>query len=244
MIAVGVLCMSAPASAATQAGLPLAEPGGGCLSGASVPLSGALNQLYECVGNEWVVAEGLGSTGPAGPAGPAGATGATGATGPAGAAGAVGPEGPQGPQGPAGAEGPEGPEGPAGPEGTLGTSYSTETFTNVALANDLSIPVSPNLTVVDAGQYYASFSVSMLFAFGASVTCELYVNGAASTLTPAHDRFDVGLKTLSTTGVVAMAAGDVADLRCSGTEFVNNPTLLRGQVTLIPLGAVTGGFLG
>ena len=46
------------------------------------------------------------------------------------------------------------------------------------------------------------------------------------------------------TGVVAMAAGDVADLRCSGPEFVNNPTLLRGPVTLIPLGAVTGGFLG
>lgn len=63
------LLLSVPASAATIGGVPIAEPGGPCRTGYSVPLSGLYNQIYTCVADTWTVASDLGTPGPAGPKG-------------------------------------------------------------------------------------------------------------------------------------------------------------------------------
>ncbi|MEI7888411.1 MAG: hypothetical protein WCJ04_13565, partial [Actinomycetes bacterium] len=91
-----------PAGAVTI-GYPPAEPGGRCLSGFSVPLSGASNQLYKCVNNQWAVVSTLD-----GGTGPTGATGATGAPGTNGTNGANGANGENGAPGAPGADGANG----------------------------------------------------------------------------------------------------------------------------------------
>ena len=109
-----------PAGAVTI-GYPPAEPGGRCLSGFSVPLSGAANQLYKCVNNQWAVVSTLdGGTGPTGATGAAGTNGTNGANGAPGAKGDTGADGTNGTNGENGAPGAPGADGTNGTNGADG----------------------------------------------------------------------------------------------------------------------------
>ena len=152
LVAAGAL--AAPAGARAGGAEWTAVEGGPCDDTVSVPVAGKFKQLYECVADQWVVSDGVGSPGPAGRDGASGADGTDGAAGAPGNDGApgqpgspgargadgtngvdgtpgadgrtgpVGPSGAGGATGPAGATGPVGPAGPEGPAGPGLSMYS------------------------------------------------------------------------------------------------------------------------
>jgi Collagen triple helix repeat (20 copies) len=230
---VAVVALAVPASATTTGGSAVAAPGGPCLSGFSVPLSGLANQLYTCVGNRWQVSTGVGSAGPAGPQGPAGPAGATGANGSAGATGATGPTGPAGPTGP---------QGPAGPD-LAAKGLST---TN-AVPFDHTVPVPAfGATVLTpaTGTYVANFSVGFTTSAAAPMTvlCELVKNGNA-VATVSDARWALAANNVGTTGGtgwVAVTAGDAVTVACLDEDGAGGAgSIDAANLNLLPVASVT-----
>jgi Collagen triple helix repeat (20 copies) len=235
-LAVLLLATSVPAaSAAPIGGLPVAEAGGACWSGFSVPLAGAENQLYQCVDNAWAVL-----TQAAGAPGPAGATGPMGPQGPAGANGATGA------QGPIGAPGPQGPIGAAGPSGTVqGYSALFRTLTLVDTFNP-SDPwvtrVSSLLTVGVPGTYMVSYSATLPPASPAGpYNCYVQIDGnGVSTVMSSEGVASIGYDTLiSGNGYLTVTGTQDVDLVC---ERMSDPyQVARSSLILTQVSAVTEG---
>jgi hypothetical protein len=145
-----------------------------------------------------------GSQGPIGAEGVTGAAGSTGAPGPQGAAGATGASGTRGDDGASGPAGATGPTGAAGPAGTndlaeVGYVYNL-TAETVAIEADIPFdsngpmtagvvhaPGSSQITLVNAGTYKVSFSVSgtepnqmAVFVNGDVVAGSTYGSGAGT----------------------------------------------------------------
>ena len=184
-----------------------------------------------------------GATGAVGPQGPIGNTGATGAVGPqgpvgnTGATGAVGPQGNPGLPGAPGATGAQGPIGPVGPQGVPGPAGSGGTM--FSMKHDLNLSNS-------AGSRYFSpihiddqntedFDVVGTVAKACSMTTFLarvdgLTSGVTATLTLRKGATIAGMANTALTcnltsailsctssGAVAMSAGDLFDIRLSYT---------------------------
>ncbi|WP_306007443.1 Gly-Xaa-Xaa repeat protein, partial [Bacillus sp. MMSF_3353] len=172
-----------------------------------------------------------GATGPQGVQGNTGATGATGATGPQGNTGATGATGPQGAQGPTGATGatgigatgPTGPSGgPTGPTGPTGPSFPVATivvtnniqqtvlqfnnfiFNTAINVNNIIFNGTDTVTVINAGIYVISVSISTTAPGCAPLGVGISINGAVAT-----DNFSSNLigDSLSFTTIETLAAG-------------------------------------
>ncbi|HDR3730384.1 TPA: Gly-Xaa-Xaa repeat protein [Bacillus anthracis] len=174
-----------------------------------------------------------GPTGPTGPTGPAGATGATGpqgVQGPAGATGATGPQGVQGPAGATGATGPQGVQGPTGatgigvtgPTGPSGPSFPVATivvtnniqqtvlqfnnfiFNTAINVNNIIFNGTDTVTVINAGIYVISVSISTTAPGCAPLGVGISINGAVAT-----DNFSSNLigDSLSFTTIETLTAG-------------------------------------
>ncbi|HDR5618670.1 Gly-Xaa-Xaa repeat protein [Bacillus anthracis] len=174
-----------------------------------------------------------GATGPQGAQGPAGATGATGpqgAQGPAGATGATGPQGIQGPAGATGATGPQGVQGPTGatgigvtgPTGPSGPSFPVATivvtnniqqtvlqfnnfiFNTAINVNNIIFNGTDTVTVINAGIYVISVSISTTAPGCAPLGVGISINGAVAT-----DNFSSNLigDSLSFTTIETLTAG-------------------------------------
>ena len=224
-----VLLLAVPASATTTGGQWVAAPGGPCRSGASVPLSGLLNQIYTCVNDRWEVTTGVGVAGPQGPAGPTGATGITGAAGPQGAAG------------PTGATGTTGAQGPAGPalaarglnnDGTL-HNFGTAGYTNVFGASVLT-PA--------AGTYLVNYAVQFTTSDPAEVSC---IVGLAAGTAPNVFGADgiYGMSTtgsMSGTGWVQVDGAQSVSLKCSDLDGAGADSVSpAANLNLIPVASVS-----
>jgi len=180
-----------------------------------------------------------GATGAAGASGPAGPTGIAGATGPAGATGVAGATGPGGPTGVAGATGPAGPTGLAGATGATGPGGSSDygyiynlTPQTVAVEDDVLFdsngvltagithaPGTSQITVVNAGDYKVTFSVSgtesnqfALFLNGIEVAGTVYGSGAGTQQNTGQSIITIGandvltLRNHSSTAAVGLAS--------------------------------------
>ncbi|UKX61159.1 Gly-Xaa-Xaa repeat protein [Bacillus anthracis] len=174
-----------------------------------------------------------GATGPQGVQGPAGATGATGpqgVQGPAGATGATGPQGAQGPAGATGATGPQGVQGPTGatgigvtgPTGPSGPSFPVATivvtnniqqtvlqfnnfiFNTAINVNNIIFNGTDTVTVINAGIYVISVSISTTAPGCAPLGVGISINGAVAT-----DNFSSNLigDSLSFTTIETLTAG-------------------------------------
>ncbi|MFZ4517036.1 MAG: hypothetical protein ACOYOP_01520 [Microthrixaceae bacterium] len=233
-----VLAMAVPAAATTStAATIIAEPGGPCLSGYSVPLSGQYNQLYSCVGNRWQVSTGLGTTGATGPQGPAGATGPTGPQGPAGPTGATGAQGATGSQGPAGAQGPAGP---------ALAAKGLSTTNAVAFGNAAPVPVfGATVLTPTTGTYLANFSVGFTTSAAAPMTvlCELVRNGnTVATVSDARWALPAAaVGTTGGTGWVTVTTGDAVTVACIDEDGAGGSgSIDAANLNLIPVASVTG----
>ncbi|KOS26597.1 hypothetical protein ADK18_18515 [Bacillus anthracis] len=171
-----------------------------------------------------------GATGPQGPQGATGATGPQGVQGPAGATGATGPQGAQGPAGATGATGPQGAQGPAGatgigvtgPTGPSGPSFPVETivvtnniqqtvlqfnnfiFNTAINVNNIIFNGTDTVTVINAGIYVISVSISTTAPGCAPLGVGISINGAVAT-----DNFSSNLigDSLSFTTIETLTAG-------------------------------------
>ncbi|MFE6135696.1 Gly-Xaa-Xaa repeat protein, partial [Bacillus sp. NPDC057893] len=165
-----------------------------------------------------------GNTGATGATGPQGNTGATGATGPqgnTGATGATGPQGNTGAQGPTGATG-IGVTGPTGPTGPIGTGFPVATivvtnniqqtvlqfnnfiFSTAINVNNIIFNGTNTVTVINAGIYVISVSISTTAPGCAPLGVGISINGAVAT-----DNFSSNLigDSLSFTTIETLAAG-------------------------------------
>ncbi|HDR3803361.1 Gly-Xaa-Xaa repeat protein [Bacillus anthracis] len=164
-------------------------------------------------------ATGIGVTGPTGPSGgPAGATGATGpqgAQGPAGATGATGPQGVQGPTGATGigVTGPTGPSGPSFPVATIVVTnniqqtvlqFNNFIFNTAINVNNIIFNGTDTVTVINAGIYVISVSISTTAPGCAPLGVGISINGAVAT-----DNFSSNLigDSLSFTTIETLTAG-------------------------------------
>ncbi|MDA1679224.1 Gly-Xaa-Xaa repeat protein, partial [Bacillus cereus group sp. TH152-1LC] len=172
-----------------------------------------------------------GATGPQGVQGNTGATGATGPQGPQGNTGATGATGPQGVQGPTGATGatgigvtgPTGPSGgPTGPTGPTGPSFPVATivvtnniqqtvlqfnnfiFNTAINVNNITFNGTDTVTVINAGIYVISVSISTTAPGCAPLGVGISINGAVAT-----DNFSSNLigDSLSFTTIETLRAG-------------------------------------
>ncbi|PEP35846.1 collagen-like repeat preface domain-containing protein, partial [Bacillus wiedmannii] len=175
-----------------------------------------------------------GNTGATGATGPQGVQGNTGATGPqgvqgnTGTTGATGPQGIQGPTGATGATGigatgPTGPSGgPTGPTGPTGPSFPVATivvtnniqqtvlqfnnfiFNTAINVNNIIFNGTDTVTVINAGIYVISVSISTTAPGCAPLGVGISINGAVAT-----DNFSSNLigDSLSFTTIETLAAG-------------------------------------
>ena len=220
-----------PAGAVTI-GYPPAEPGGRCLTGFSVPLSGGANQLYKCVNNQWAVVSTLdGGTGPTGATGAAGtngtngtngANGADGTNGTNGENGAKGDTGDNGAKGDTGDKGDAGDPGPAGPalaafgmDSAFGQSQTFPSGATGAAFVDTGV-------VPPAGSYAVNFAVRMSNAItDVRAFCGVTVGGS------------FGLAPNVSQPIVSYAAGNIGSLTGTGWITVNgNQSVNVGCVNL------------
>ncbi|MGH0552886.1 Gly-Xaa-Xaa repeat protein, partial [Bacillus pretiosus] len=160
-----------------------------------------------------------GATGPQGVQGNTGATGATGATGPQGAQGPTGATGATGigatgPTGPSG--GPTGPTGPTGPSFPVATIVVTNNIQQTVLqfnnfifntainVNNIIFNGTDTVTVINAGIYVISVSISTTAPGCAPLGVGISINGAVAT-----DNFSSNLigDSLSFTTIETLAAG-------------------------------------
>ncbi|EPC06250.1 Gly-Xaa-Xaa repeat protein, partial [Bacillus cereus] len=162
-----------------------------------------------------------------GATGPQGAQGNTGATGPQGAQGNTGATGPQGVQGPTGATGPQGVQGPTGATGIgvtgpTGPSFPVATivvtnniqqtvlqfnnfiFSTAINVNNIIFNGTNTVTVINAGIYVISVSISTTAPGCAPLGVGISINGAVAT-----DNFSSNLigDSLSFTTIETLAAG-------------------------------------
>ncbi|HDX5401575.1 TPA: Gly-Xaa-Xaa repeat protein [Bacillus anthracis] len=171
-----------------------------------------------------------GATGPQGPQGNTGATGPQGIQGPAGATGATGPQGAQGPAGATGATGPQGVQGPTGatgigvtgPTGPSGPNFPVATivvtnniqqtvlqfnnfiFNTAINVNNIIFNGTDTVTVINAGIYVISVSISTTAPGCAPLGVGISINGAVAT-----DNFSSNLigDSLSFTTIKTLTAG-------------------------------------
>ncbi|ACP15924.1 collagen triple helix repeat family protein [Bacillus anthracis str. Vollum] len=171
-----------------------------------------------------------GATGPQGPQGNTGATGPQGIQGPAGATGATGPQGAQGPAGATGATGPQGVQGPTGatgigvtgPTGPSGPNFPVATivvtnniqqtvlqfnnfiFNTAINVNNIIFNGTDTVTVINAGIYVISVSISTTAPGCAPLGVGISINGAVAT-----DNFSSNLigDSLSFTTIETLTAG-------------------------------------
>ncbi|MGG1791825.1 Gly-Xaa-Xaa repeat protein, partial [Bacillus mycoides] len=168
-----------------------------------------------------------GNTGATGSTGPQGAQGNTGATGPQGAQGNTGATGPQGVQGNTGATGPQGVQGPTGATGIgvtgpTGPSFPVATivvtnniqqtvlqfnnfiFSTAINVNNIIFNGTNTVTVINAGIYVISVSISTTAPGCAPLGVGISINGAVAT-----DNFSSNLigDSLSFTTIETLAAG-------------------------------------
>ena len=113
-----------------------------------------------------------GPVGPTGPTGPTGLSGATGPTGPTGPTGATGPTGVTGPTGFNGVTGPTGATGPTGPIGPTGTTGPTGANGVTGATGPTGATGSTGATGPTGATGATGISVSVAFAYGASVTAQ------------------------------------------------------------------------
>ncbi|CAB4826895.1 unannotated protein [freshwater metagenome] len=229
-----------PAAAVTAPGLPIAEPGGPCLSGFSVPLSGGSNQLYKCVNNQWVVVSSLdGGTGPAGPAGPTGATGAAGTNGVNGAPGADGLPGADGIDGTDGAPGPAGPALTAFGQSTSGStvSFGTGTFTDV-------FPGPSNILTPPAGSYAVNFAVGFLTIEAVEAQCIVAIDsGTAANVSVPDVNYGSSVHgSVSGTGWLTVNGSQNVTVKCSDVDGAGTgPQAVAddANLNLLPIASIT-----
>ncbi|WP_242308220.1 Gly-Xaa-Xaa repeat protein, partial [Bacillus cereus group sp. BfR-BA-01331] len=168
-----------------------------------------------------------GAQGNTGATGPQGAQGNTGATGPQGAQGNTGATGPQGAQGNTGATGPQGVQGPTGATGIgvtgpTGPSFPVATivvtnniqqtvlqfnnfiFSTAINVNNIIFNGTNTVTVINAGIYVISVSISTTAPGCAPLGVGISINGAVAT-----DNFSSNLigDSLSFTTIETLAAG-------------------------------------
>ncbi|MDC7971778.1 Gly-Xaa-Xaa repeat protein [Bacillus sp. BLCC-B18] len=184
-----------------------------------------------------------GATGPQGAQGPAGATGATGPQGVQGNTGATGATGPQGVQGPTGATGatgigvtgPTGPSGgPTGPTGPTGPSFPVATivvtnniqqtvlqfnnfiFNTAINVNNIIFNGTDTVTVINAGIYVISVSISTTAPGCAPLGVGISINGAVAT-----DNFSSNLigDSLSFTTIETLTAGSNISVKSTLSEI-------------------------
>ena len=219
-----------PAGAVTI-GYPPAEPGGRCLTGFSVPLSGAANQLYKCVNNQWAVVSTLdGGTGPTGATGTPGTNGTNGVNGAPGAPGAPGEKGDTGDTGPAG---------PA--LAAYGQTFSnTPASLNPVEAND--VFQDSGVLTPPAGTYAVNFAVGIFTFNPVQARCFVTIDGfGANNVSAPIVSIDGDLSQDSVTGTGWL---DVDGNQAVTVECTNNldagEGLAYGQnLNLIPLASVT-----
>ncbi|MGE7880601.1 Gly-Xaa-Xaa repeat protein, partial [Bacillus sp. NPDC094077] len=153
-----------------------------------------------------------GATGPQGPQGNTGATGATGSQGPQGITGATGPQGPTGATG-IGITGPTGPSGPSFPVATIVVTnniqqtvlqFNNFIFSTAINANNIIFNGTNTVTVINAGIYVISVSISTTAPGCAPLGVGISINGAVAT-----DNFSSNLigDSLSFTTIETLAAG-------------------------------------
>ncbi|EJQ48410.1 hypothetical protein IEQ_03082, partial [Bacillus cereus BAG6X1-2] len=168
--------------------------------------------------------------------------GNTGAQGPAGATGAQGPQGNTGAQGPAGATGAQGPQGNTGatgigvtgPTGPTGTGFPVATivvtnniqqtvlqfsnfiFHKVFNANNIIFNGTDTVTVINAGIYVISVSISTTAPGCAPLGVGISINGAVAT-----DNFSSNLigDSLSFTTIETLAAGTNISVKSTLSEI-------------------------
>lgn len=235
-----------PAGAVTTPGLPAAEPGGPCLSGFSVPLSGGSNQLYKCVNDQWVVVSTLdAATGPVGPAGPTGATGAAGTNGANGAPGADGTAGADGAPGADGTAGADGAPGPAGPALTAfgqsnsgsPVSFGTGAFTDV-------FPGPANILTPPAGSYAVNFAVGFLTIEAVEAQCIVAIDsGTAANVSVPDVNYGSSVHgSVSGTGWLTVNGSQNVTVKCSDVDGAGTgPQAVAddANLNLLPIASIT-----
>ncbi|MGH0514764.1 Gly-Xaa-Xaa repeat protein, partial [Bacillus cereus] len=180
-----------------------------------------------------------GNTGATGSTGPQGVQGNTGATGPQGAQGNTGATGPQGAQGNTGATGPQGVQGPTGATGIgvtgpTGPSFPVATivvtnniqqtvlqfnnfiFHTVFNANNIIFNGTDTVTVINAGIYVISVSISTTAPGCAPLGVGISINGAVAT-----DNFSSNLigDSLSFTTIETLAASTNISVKSTLSEI-------------------------
>uniref|UniRef100_UPI001BB3DDB9 Gly-Xaa-Xaa repeat protein n=1 Tax=Bacillus hominis TaxID=2817478 RepID=UPI001BB3DDB9 len=161
----------------------------------------------------------------------------TGAQGPVGSTGAQGPQGNTGAQGPAGATGAQGPQGNTGaqgPAGTTGAGFPVATivvtnniqqtvlqfnnfiFHKVFNANNIIFNGTDTVTVINAGIYVISVSISTTAPGCAPLGVGISINGAVAT-----DNFSSNLigDSLSFTSIETLAAGTNISVKSTLSEI-------------------------
>ena len=222
------------AGAVTSGGYPPATVGGACLSGFSVPLSGASNQLYKCVNNRWAVVTTVdGATGPSGPTGPAG---------PAGSTGPAGPQGPQGVAGTPGADGQDGAVGPQGPAGPANTIYGlNQAGTPQAVTDSAQKNVFGTATLTPpAGSYQVNYSLSGLGVVDAELECFVLLDvSPASDVSRTLQTIASGKNvTMSGTGWLTTDGTKVVSLACIVTNSGGLVVVDIANLNLTPVAGV------
>ncbi|EJS71263.1 Gly-Xaa-Xaa repeat protein, partial [Bacillus cereus] len=177
-----------------------------------------------------------------GATGPQGIQGNTGATGPQGVQGNTGATGPQGVQGNTGATGPQGNTGPTGatgigvtgPTGPTGTSFPVATivvtnniqqtviqfnnfiFSTAINVNNIIFNGTDTVTVINAGIYVISVSISTTAPGCAPLGVGISINGAVAT-----DNFSSNLigDSLSFTTIKTLAAGANISVKSTLSEI-------------------------
>ncbi|KLR61686.1 collagen triple helix repeat protein [Actinobacteria bacterium IMCC26207] len=221
-----------PAGAVTI-GYPPAEPGGRCLTGFSVPLSGGANQLYKCVNNQWAVVSTLdGGTGP---------TGATGATGAAGTNGTNGTNGANGENGAPGAPGAPGADGAPGPAlAAYGLSNATlPASLNPIEENDVFYSL-PDL-IPPAGTYAVNFAVGIFTYTAVQARCFVTIGGfgANDVSAPIVSIDGNSQDSVTGTGWITVNGNDKVSVVCINNSLSGEGLATGQNLNLIPLASVT-----
>lgn len=166
-----------------------------------------------------------GATGPQGNTGAQGITGATGATGPQGNTGAQGITGATGATGPQGITGATGPTGPNFPVATIVVQnniqqtvlqFNNFIFSTAINVNNIIFKGTDTVTVVNAGIYVISVSISTTAPGGAPFGVGISINGTVAT-----DNFSSNLigNSLSFTTIETLAAGANISLQSTLNEI-------------------------
>ena len=217
-----------PAGAVTI-GYPPAEPGGRCLTGFSVPLSGGANQLYKCVNNQWAVVSTLdGGTGPTGATGAAGTNGTNGVNGAPGAPGADGADGAPGAPGPALA--------------AYGLSNATlPASLNPIEENDVFYSL-PDL-IPPAGTYAVNFAVGIFTFTAVQARCFVTIGsggfGATDVSAPIVSIDGNSQDSVTGTGWITVNGNDKVSVACTNNSLSGEGLATGQNLNLIPLASVT-----